>query len=552
MSNKAVLPRDLLSVSNKLLSGGACSLFIIAAAVFAQRLLIVLSVLWLGDFGPRFAALLLLAAGALSLLRSRASLHLTRAVRDNILAFYLEPFEHAPAPLLPRGEWVSARLSIALSTLVGFAVDGIAVLLGASLALIPLLFWLSHELGPAVLLPLGLAGCAGAAATILFSTRVEESWSTAFEHARVLLAGISSAFDGAVELAAHDQQKTYKHRLLERASQWSGAEGQARIQSALARWGALTATLGTALFGSALLAPQWLSGEENGGIYRTFLIVLACVPTLQSLSGSIANLWYSRSDLEYLIEIERQFSQFVGHAVVPPEKSSGKTIEIADNSPELQLDQIQFEYAAQTPVFAQAITLSLPSKGFFVISGKNGSGKTTLLYVLLGLVAPTQGRIQLNGVDLSLQMDLWHSRIAFLSQRPFQQKDLSIAENLRAFGARGPDDELLSALSRVQMLDVLKERAGSEQAALALPMASLSAGQARRVLIARLLLRQADTWILDEPDVHLDREGTLLVASLLKEISKQKRVIVAAHGEIFSGLADLHVRLSGAAKEAGP
>lgn len=541
MTNEAKAPRSLLRVSAKLLRGGTLHLCLIAAVVFAQRLALVLSVLSLSKLGPRKSALLLLGAGALSVLRSRAAFHLTRRVRNNLLAFYLEPFVFAPAPLLPRGEIIAARLSIALSTLVAYSVDGIAVLLGASLALIPLLYWLSQELGPMALLPIGTAGILGAASTLVLSSRVEKSWSHAFEHARILLADISAAFEGAVDLRAHGQQNTYKHSLLERASQWSGAEGQARLQSAASRWGTLAFTLGTALGISALVSPQLFSDEREGGIYKTFLLVIACIPTLQSISGSIANLWYSRNDLEYLSGLENQFRPF---AEISDRKYSENPEEPIDSSAGLQLDQIEFKYpAAPKPVFQKALSQEIPARGLITITGKNGAGKTTLLYLLLGLFEPTRGRIFAGEKEIHLRNSNWQKSIAFLSQRPFQRKDASLAQNLRAFDPDSPDQNLLSALEQVGMLDTLKKRAGSEKALLSMPLSSLSSGEARRVLLARVLLRKADTLILDEPDVHLDREGKERLGALLKAISKHKRVIVAAHDPLFLNLCDLHIAL---------
>lgn len=544
--------RPLLPVAASLLSGGGASLVLIALVVAAQRLAILYSVLELGTLGPRAAALFLTAAAALSLVRSRAALRLAHRVRRNLLTLYLEPLERIPAPLLPRGELVVARLSVALSTLVGFSIDGIAVFLGALIALFPMTYWLAAELSPAALLPIGAAGLLGAAATLILSARVESAWSRAWSQARALLANMGAVFEGAVDLCAHGRESAYKQRLLDQAAVWSATEGRARMQSAAVRWGTLVFTLGSALVLGALLSPQWLSSEREGGLYKTFLIIIACVPTLQSLSGSLANIWYSRSDLESLAELAGQSSRFIH-----PSEGDDNAAILPKTPVEIQFNQIEFEYPSQdgspaAPVFqGRPITVRLPARGLIALTGKNGAGKTTLLYLMAGLLTPTRGSIELESRRQSLRNRSWHEGIAFLSQRPFYQKDESIAAALRAFDPDKSDAGLMEALERAGIADVLLARAKSPERALSMTMAELSAGEARRVLFARVLLRDAHTLLLDEPDTHLDGEALRRLGELLQKLAQEKRVVVAAHEPALLSLCDQRIDL-GEAEPGSP
>lgn len=149
-----------------------------------------------------------------------------------------------------------------------------------------------------------------------------------------------------------------------------------------------------------------------------------------------------------------------------------------------------------------------------VVSGRNGAGKSTLLSVLAGLVRPEAGRIV---VDPSTEERRKH--IHLLGHRDGLKAQLTPAENLR-FGAallgRG-GLSIADALSRVGL-------AGAAD----LPAAYLSAGQRRRLCLARLLVARRPIWLLDEPTSALDGDGQALLETLMAEHRAAGGAIVAA------------------------
>jgi len=90
----------------------------------------------------------------------------------------------------------------------------------------------------------------------------------------------------------------------------------------------------------------------------------------------------------------------------------------------------------------------------------------------------------------------------------------------------------------------LRARAGSDAAALALRLGSLSRGQARRVMLARALVREADLVVLDEPEAHLDAASVAELAGLLRRLAERRRVIAAIHDPAVLGFANHVLRLS--------
>lgn len=156
-----------------------------------------------------------------------------------------------------------------------------------------------------------------------------------------------------------------------------------------------------------------------------------------------------------------------------------------------------------------------------LVEGDNGSGKTTLLRVLSGLLEPSEGSIELEGEALTVAR--LSRQVALLGHQPGMKLDLTATENLQfAIGLFGKKNgaSIDIALSTVGLY-------GYEN----VPIRQLSAGQKKRVALARLLLIPAALWLLDEPFANLDRSGIELVNRLLDaHIAEAGAALVTSHG----------------------
>jgi heme exporter protein A len=143
------------------------------------------------------------------------------------------------------------------------------------------------------------------------------------------------------------------------------------------------------------------------------------------------------------------------------------------------------------------------------VRGENGVGKTSLLRLLTGLSKPEAGEVLWKDQSISVDPKVFHRELLFLGHRDALKEDLSALENLQMYAALDnvqlPLDSALAALVRFGLR-------GREN----LPVHYLSAGQKRRVLMARMSTRRASLWILDEPfnalDVHAVAELQGLIA----------------------------------------
>ncbi|MBX9845355.1 MAG: heme ABC exporter ATP-binding protein CcmA [Xanthobacteraceae bacterium] len=174
-------------------------------------------------------------------------------------------------------------------------------------------------------------------------------------------------------------------------------------------------------------------------------------------------------------------------------------------------------------VFA-GLGLSVDSGEALLVTGRNGAGKSTLLRLIAGLVRPAGGQLTLSGGDREQTIA---EQAHYLGHLDALKPSLTVTENLRFWatylGTAKPADAALDAALAAVGLAALAE----------LPAAYLSAGQRRRLSIARLLAVKRPIWLLDEPTSALDRGAQDTLAALMREHLAGGGIIAAAtHGPI--------------------
>ena len=164
-------------------------------------------------------------------------------------------------------------------------------------------------------------------------------------------------------------------------------------------------------------------------------------------------------------------------------------------------------------VFAQ-LGFAVPQGGALLLEGPNGSGKSTLLRVLAGLGRAEAGQLRWHGENVLADRAGHASRVAYLGHLDAVKPGLSAAENL-AFWGGGP--AVVQALAAVGLRHLAE-----------LPARMLSAGQKRRLALARLALSAAPIWLLDEPTIGLDGAAIAGLGELLARHRDRGGLVVAA------------------------
>ena len=160
------------------------------------------------------------------------------------------------------------------------------------------------------------------------------------------------------------------------------------------------------------------------------------------------------------------------------------------------------------------VSFEVAAAGALILSGANGSGKSTLLRVLAGLLRPAAGRLLWHGHDAFGES----GHIAYVGHQDAVKPGLSVAENLAFFarmGRRGSDAP--AALNAVGLGDLAD-----------LPARMLSAGQKRRLALARLGVSSAAVWLLDEPTLGLDSASVASLGGLFAAHRAKGGMVIAA------------------------
>ena len=185
----------------------------------------------------------------------------------------------------------------------------------------------------------------------------------------------------------------------------------------------------------------------------------------------------------------------------------------------------------------KGVSLTVGPGELLHVSGANGAGKTTLLRVVAGLLRPEQGAVHWRGASILAARSEYQAALAYASHEPALKSDLTALENLR----------FLVGLKRPVSLSELGaslERTGVAQCA-DLPARVLSAGQRRRVAMARVLAYRASLWLRDEPFTNLDAAGAALMSTLLEDhVAAGGAALVVAHHDLNLSANTRHLSLA--------
>ena len=210
----------------------------------------------------------------------------------------------------------------------------------------------------------------------------------------------------------------------------------------------------------------------------------------------------------------------------------------------LSLHGVRFAWPGQARPVLDGLDLSLAPGQRIAIGGDSGSGKSTLSLLILRQADPQAGQLLWNGQDLrELALAQWHQQLAWMPQgAPVFAGTL--AENLRLGDAGADDARLWEVLERVRLADWARATGGLQQW-LGENGATVSGGQARRLALARALLRPGPLVLLDEPTEGLDVDTANALLADLPAALGGRSLLMITHDALPAGVVDVQYRLQG-------
>jgi ATP-binding cassette subfamily B protein len=223
----------------------------------------------------------------------------------------------------------------------------------------------------------------------------------------------------------------------------------------------------------------------------------------------------------------------------------------------IEFDDVEFTYPGGTEPAVKNLNLHIRGGELIALVGENGAGKSTLVKLLLRFYDPTAGAIRIGGADLrELDPEALRSRIGVLFQ-DYASYELSVRENVQMGrpGRIADDTRVLAALQDARsdwLLRKMPKGLDAKVGRLFEGGHDLSGGEWQRLALARIMYRDADVWILDEPTSSLDPEAEAAIFAELKEMLKGRIGIVISHRFSTVRIADrIAVIVDGKVAELG-
>ena len=253
----------------------------------------------------------------------------------------------------------------------------------------------------------------------------------------------------------------------------------------------------------------------------TFLLDIA-VPAIQQIYASLTLLRFVGPSLD---NVCRDFEKLENISFPNKEdKLSFKN--------QITLSNINYNYPSSTRSVLKNVNITIPAQTKIGIVGKTGSGKTTLVDIILGLLDSENGFLKIDDIIINKENQrLWQQSIGYVPQKIYLTDD-TIAANI-AFGvdAKNIDHNKIIQVSKIANLHefVLNELPLKYETRIGERGIRLSGGQSQRIGIARALYHETNLLVFDEATSALDNQTEKSVMEALKNVSKDRTIIVIAH-----------------------
>jgi thiol reductant ABC exporter CydD subunit len=216
----------------------------------------------------------------------------------------------------------------------------------------------------------------------------------------------------------------------------------------------------------------------------------------------------------------------------------------------VRLERVSFAYPSRAGLVLDGLDLELRPGEVVALVGESGAGKSTAAALLLGLLAPTAGRITVGGADLArCDIEAWRRQVAWVPQRPALVRG-SIADNIRLGRPSACEHDVSRAAVMAGADRFIGALAAGYETMVGDGGRPLSPGERRRVGLARAALRDAPLVILDEPTADLDPASVAVVAQAVERLAAGRTLLVIAHRDEVVERADRVIRLAGGAVHA--
>jgi ABC-type multidrug transport system fused ATPase/permease subunit len=337
----------------------------------------------------------------------------------------------------------------------------------------------------------------------------------------------TETFGGIKDIKLLNREQHFLNSFARAALQQADDEAAGNIIAHLPRY-----ALETIAFGGVLAIILYLLVTQKNISNAMPLLALYAfasfrlMPAMQQIFTSIAFLRISRDALNVL---SHDLSQQDLLATSLPQSSVPLTPLPFAN--ELNLRNISFTYENTQKPVVESLNIAIPAKATIGIVGMTGAGKSTIVDLILGLLTPSHGDIQVDKISISAtNITSWQQKIGYVPQMIFLADD-TITNNI-AFGIAPSEIDLAAVTRAARMANIHDFVNGLDrqyETIVGDRGVRLSGGQRQRIGIARALYHDPEVLVLDEATSSLDSLTENVILDAIKELSRKKTIIIIAH-----------------------
>ena len=334
---------------------------------------------------------------------------------------------------------------------------------------------------------------------------------------------VSEAFGAAKEVKVGGLEKTYIEKFSDAAKNFALNQASSQVVGQLPRF-----ILEAITFGGIMLIILYLTGKTgnfNNALPILSLYVFAgyrLLPALQTIYFSFTQLNFIKPAIDSLSDDIKSLKP----------KNSNQNQDVLLLNKAITLKNVYYNYPNTSRTALRDVNINIPAKSIVGLIGKTGSGKTTAVDIVLGLLEPQKGTLEVDGQIITKQNSrAWQRSIGYVPQHIYLSDD-TIAANI-AFGvhSKNINQKTVEKAAKIANLHefILDELPEQYLTTVGERGVRLSGGQRQRIGIARALYHNPQVLVLDEATSALDNQTEKVVMDAINNISKDITIILIAH-----------------------
>lgn len=426
-----------------------------------------------------------------------------------------------------------AKLQFSVTGSLTFAftgvLNGIATIVSESFLLLVVTLTLVAVNPIAALFTLGYFIVVVVIIQVLIGRKLKTASAQAVAGSIATMTALSDTLDTFREISVFSKQEFFTNRISSSRAAVSRSDATLTFLASMPRYIVETALiLGVVLLvGQQFLSGQLVAGMATIGIFLTggVRMMASLLPLQSSVANIKQNVEKAKPALEMMLkERSTRVEIFAGEAEQP------SPVRPADGPLSVHLRNARFAYPESESNTLDGVSLDVPAGSYVAVIGPSGAGKTTLVDLMLGLVVPDTGSVEIGGFEPRDLRRLYPGLVSYVPQRPGLVSG-TIADNI-ALGI--PADEvdhgrLADAAEAAFLSDFVDTLPEGLLTSVGMQVDSLSGGQIQRIGVARALYRNPRLLILDEATSALDATSESFISSSLQKLRGAVTIIVIAH-----------------------